>query len=219
MQKQILTIPHALLWHGREINESDKILTSFFESLEIAPIDRSVLDGANLTVAEATAMKQFASRSPHVSQNKAIVILHADALSNVVANAFLKLIEEPPAYLLIRLNAERVSAVLPTIRSRCQLEYMPRGDLGDCDYPLSTVDAMNLTEQLALADKLAKEENLPSIVTHWLMELEQDLLQGKPVDASIGLGQVLQNRLRSNMNRRVALEAWFINRYANQRSA
>ena len=210
------TVPHALLWHGRTVRETDDTITMLFESLNIAPVDRSILDGSTLTVAEATAMKQFAIRSPHTSAKKAIIILHADELSNVVANALLKLIEEPPSFLIIRLNAERASSVLPTIRSRCQLQYLPRTSSGNSTYPLAGIDAMSLTDQLALADTLAKDEQLPTVVTFWLGELEADLLRGEPVDASIALGQVLQDRLRSNANRRIVLESWFVNRYAHK---
>ena len=87
---------------------------------------------------------------------------------------------------------------------------------GNSTYPLAGIDAMSLTDQLALADTLAKDEQLPTVVTFWLGELEADLLRGEPVDASIALGQVLQDRLRSNANRRIVLESWFVNRYAHK---
>lgn len=211
---QTSTPPHALLWHGRSIGNDDPILIELVTATNIAPIDQMIVDGAVLKTQELTELKQFATLSPHMGDHKLIVITHADQLSNVVANGLLKLIEEPPSYLLVRINAERVSGVLPTIRSRCQLAFIQQSAERDDRFPLATIDQISITEQFVLAEKLAKDEALPAIVTYWLGELEGQLLRGVPVDVSIALGQTLLDHLRTNSNRRLALESWFIGRFA-----
>ena len=50
-----------------------------------------------------------------------VVIDGADRLTIAAANALLKVLEEPPSYLRFFLLAERLEAVMPTIRSRCAL--------------------------------------------------------------------------------------------------
>lgn len=49
----------------------------------------------------------------------------AEALSTSAANSLLKTLEEPPAGCHIVLISDRVSALLPTIRSRCQIWTVP----------------------------------------------------------------------------------------------
>lgn len=51
---------------------------------------------------------------------KAGVLLHADRLTDEAANAFLKLLEEPPGSSLLLLVTDAVHRLLPTIVSRCQ---------------------------------------------------------------------------------------------------
>ncbi len=208
------SIPHAVLWHGRTLGPDDPVLVEFIGAAEIAPIDQITVDGAMLKTQELAELKLFANLSPHLSRYKLVMITHADQLSSVVANGLLKLIEEPPTHLLIRLNADRVSAVLPTIRSRCQLVNLPSAIVTDDRFPLANVAAMTLTDQFALAETLAKDERLEAVVYFWLTELETALLRGEPVDASIELAQTLINRLRTNSSRRLALESWFIARFA-----
>jgi len=65
----------------------------------------------------------FASRSPALAKRKVIVVGDAErmvsqAASAEAANAFLKLLEEPPADTSILLTSSEPGALLPTIRSR-----------------------------------------------------------------------------------------------------
>jgi|GEM_PF-4868764 len=206
--------PHAVLWHGRSIGADDLVLTTLIKQAGIAPIDQQFIQGSELNVAAATILKSFASRSPHQSRYKLITIIEADQLSSAVANSLLKLIEEPPAFLLIRLNAQRASSVLVTLRSRCHQQFL--GDQVETDnrFPWHQVRQQSLAEQFALAETLAADDQLEAVVTHWLAELEADLLQGQPVDASIALGLQLVQRLRTNANRRLALESWFVSHHS-----
>lgn len=56
-----------------------------------------------------------------VQGNRRVAILReADALQEAAANALLKTLEEPPAFALLILTSSRPSALLPTLRSRCQ---------------------------------------------------------------------------------------------------
>jgi len=52
---------------------------------------------------------------------RAIIIEHAEAMTTEAQNAFLKVLEEPPADTVILLTAPNQRAVLPTILSRVQL--------------------------------------------------------------------------------------------------
>lgn len=62
---------------------------------------------------------RFVDCRPMEGRKKVLIIRQADRMNVFLANYLLKLIEEPPSYLLMLLITHRPSDVLPTIRSRC----------------------------------------------------------------------------------------------------
>jgi DNA polymerase-3 subunit delta' len=76
-----------------------------------------------LYVATVRAMLQAASRSPALGRRKVFIVGDAERMvpqegSDQAANAFLKLLEEPPADTTLILTSSEPGALLPTIRSR-----------------------------------------------------------------------------------------------------
>jgi len=71
-----------------------------------------------LTMEEVRLLQHFAAQTP-VAEEKVAIIRQADHFRPEVANALLKLLEEPPAYLKIVLLGES-EVLLPTIQSRVQ---------------------------------------------------------------------------------------------------
>jgi DNA polymerase-3 subunit delta' len=74
-------------------------------------------------VATVRALVQFAAYSPSIAKRKVIVVGDAERMvpqegSDQAANAFLKLLEEPPADTTIILTSSEPGSLLPTIRSR-----------------------------------------------------------------------------------------------------
>jgi DNA polymerase-3 subunit delta' len=72
-----------------------------------------------LTIKEVRELHHFAEHTP-VGETKILAIYHADLLKAEAANALLKLLEEPPAYLKIVLFAES-KRLLPTLISRLRV--------------------------------------------------------------------------------------------------
>ena len=62
-----------------------------------------------------------ASRTPFESARRVFVIERADELGDEAANRMLKTLEEPAAFVHMILLTDRLTEVLPTISSRCQL--------------------------------------------------------------------------------------------------
>jgi DNA polymerase III subunit delta' len=62
-----------------------------------------------------------AAIKPGVSQKKVFVVSEAEKLNDNSQNALLKVLEEPPVFCSIILLCTRLDALLPTIRSRCQI--------------------------------------------------------------------------------------------------
>ena len=74
-------------------------------------------------VATVRALVQFAAYSPSIAKRKVIVVGDAERMvpqegADQAANAFLKLLEEPPADTTIILTSSEPGSLLPTIRSR-----------------------------------------------------------------------------------------------------
>jgi DNA polymerase-3 subunit delta' len=61
-----------------------------------------------------------ATRTPFESRRRVFVIERADELGDEAANRMLKTLEEPASFVHIILLTDRLAAILPTIRSRCQ---------------------------------------------------------------------------------------------------
>lgn len=61
------------------------------------------------------------SLAPLPGSRKVAIVDDADTMNEASANAFLKTLEEPPPRAVLLLIASNLDALLPTIRSRCQL--------------------------------------------------------------------------------------------------
>lgn len=66
-------------------------------------------------------LKTEMSYKPVIAQKKIIIIVDADKMRHDAANALLKTLEEPQQDTLFILTCERITSILPTIRSRCQI--------------------------------------------------------------------------------------------------
>lgn len=86
-----------------------------------ATLDEDEATGIYLAAVEN--IRGQASRRPAMGRRSVFVVAEADRMvpqsaSPEAANAFLKLLEEPPGYVYLILTSSRPSALLPTIRSR-----------------------------------------------------------------------------------------------------
>jgi DNA polymerase-3 subunit delta' len=71
-------------------------------------------------IEQMTDLIRDVSLAPIRAERKLYIVTQADRMSISFANAFLKVLEEPPASVVFVLLARSQDAVLPTIRSRCQ---------------------------------------------------------------------------------------------------
>ncbi|MCX8052863.1 MAG: DNA polymerase III subunit, partial [Armatimonadetes bacterium] len=78
-------------------------------------------DGKNTKIEQMREMRDLAVLKPMRSRWKVNIVEQGDTLNEESANCILKLVEEPPYYLVNILLYHTVAAVLPTIRSRCQI--------------------------------------------------------------------------------------------------
>lgn len=77
-------------------------------------------DGADIKVDQIRQIADNLHFRPFEGRCRVIVLDGVERFREEAANAFLKSLEEPPAYVYFVLVASDVKALLPTIRSRCQ---------------------------------------------------------------------------------------------------
>jgi DNA polymerase-3 subunit delta' len=78
-------------------------------------------DGAFIKIDQIRELQRELILRPVEAPLKGCIIDDADRLNPAAANALLKTLEEPPGNALLILLTTRSAAVLPTVRSRCQL--------------------------------------------------------------------------------------------------
>lgn len=93
------------------------------ERLENGGIYEPSAGDQGIYVATIRALVHTAALSPALSRRKVLIVADAEQMvvqegSDQAANAFLKLLEEPPADTTIILTSSEAGALLPTIRSR-----------------------------------------------------------------------------------------------------
>lgn len=78
-----------------------------------------------IKVDQVRALIDDLSKTAQQGGYKVVILEPAEAMNTNAANALLKSLEEPAAKTLLMLVCHTPSAVLPTIRSRCQLRLLP----------------------------------------------------------------------------------------------
>ena len=78
-------------------------------------------DGKDITVGQVRALRSDAYIRPNEAQRKVYVIENAQTMNASAQNAMLKLLEEGPAYAAFLLLTDNAAALLPTVRSRCEV--------------------------------------------------------------------------------------------------
>ncbi len=78
-------------------------------------------EGDVLNVARVRALRSDAYIKPNEAPRKVYILEHAQDMNDSSQNALLKLLEEGPPYTAFLLLTDNATALLPTVRSRCQV--------------------------------------------------------------------------------------------------
>ncbi|MDT8364568.1 MAG: DNA polymerase III subunit delta' [Nitrosomonas sp.] len=78
-----------------------------------------------ITIVQIRELDDFVYLSTHQNRGRLVLIHPAEAMNHAAANALLKKLEEPPPDVMFILVTNDASALLATIRSRCQQIAMP----------------------------------------------------------------------------------------------
>lgn len=96
------------------------------------PLDDKGRQKKEILVDQIRAMISDAYIMPNEAERKVYIVANADSMNIAAQNAALKLLEEPPAGVVILLCAVNTRQLLPTVRSRCT-EVSCGGDMQESD--------------------------------------------------------------------------------------
>jgi len=105
----------------------------------------------SISIAEIRALRRKVELKAFEAPYKVVIIWHVEKIRTEAANAFLKLLEEPPENTVILMTTEDTTQILPTILSRCQIVPTHR-------IPQDTIKDVLINEhhiEYNLADELA----------------------------------------------------------------
>lgn len=104
------------------LQEWDFLVSELSKSVHPADFWQQKEPEKGVSIAEVRAMQRFALHSP-VGEYKVAVLRGGDVFRPETANALLKIVEEPPAYLYVVILSE-TGNFIPTLRSRLrQLQF------------------------------------------------------------------------------------------------
>lgn len=121
---------------------------------QAAESERKGTRNTSITIETIRDLKDEAYQRPNEGRKRIYLIAEAEALNDASVSALLKVLEEPPAHVLFLLIAPGVEAVLPTIRSRCQIVAMhaqPRAAVAQWLITIHGADAETAARVSALA--------------------------------------------------------------------
>jgi len=166
--------------------------------------------GKAIKVDQVRELTESLSKTAQQSGYKVVVLEPAEAMNTNAANALLKSLEEPAANTLLLLVSHSPSAVLPTIRSRCQLRALP---MPRQEQVLRWLSPLLVGRDIAAESLLAAARGAPLIA---LGLLEGDALEQREQQLQqltrLSLGQVSAIELAASWHNgdALALMEWLL---------
>ena len=81
-----------------------------------------------ISVDQIRELRRVIYLSPKICTKKVVIISEGNALNRAAANAFLKVLEEPPTDTVIIITTANLHGILPTILSRCSVTRLQQDD-------------------------------------------------------------------------------------------
>ncbi len=76
-------------------------------------------EGDEILIDDIRSVHSFVVKSPYYTKRKVVLIDNVENINVTAANAFLKILEEPPEHTIFILISSNLYKIIPTIRSRC----------------------------------------------------------------------------------------------------
>ena len=134
-------------------------------------------DDEKLGVEKTKEIRKFLTTKPFQSDKKVLIIESAENLTIDAQNSLLKLLEEPPGESIILLGVDSEQSLLPTILSRCQIEYLLDTPKTSFKYAqkIEELPSKTLEERFEFIEKLTEREVfLDEMLRFYRLKMHQD---------------------------------------------
>lgn len=181
---------------------------ALYESVDL--IDRTLVAAAEIDAKRARQIVVEAAQQPFGAR-RVLVIDGADILSEQVQNTLLKLLEEPPHFLIVILATPHPSLLLPTVRSR--LHPIP-AEPSLVDKPAR--ERRELPTESVLGGQLTGTKDRAALVA-LLEDLRQDAADAMLETPTANLIRAVDlldrsiRRLGQNANQKLVIDALLLN--------
>jgi len=176
MGNAMLIMQSILIIGGNLTSRQEKANQLSVVSCQLSVVDILTVEGNNsIGIEQIRELKQWISRKPHSSQNKAVLIPQAEKLTLEAQNSLLKTLEEPPKNTLIILTAPNEGFLLPTIVSRCKIiRLKPQSEIEIDKSTLSyTLDATRYTLHAKPGERIQKAQEIAKTREKTILFLDQ----------------------------------------------
>ena len=142
----------------------------------------------SIGINKARELKRFFSQRPYSSDAKITIVEDAQYLTLQAQNALLKILEEPPEYATIILEAPNKNDLIETVISRCQMMRVQNVNTDSRSAKIAVTEAANSkvwskiknladAQKLDLAEKYAKQDRIKVIkaMGTWITQEREEL--------------------------------------------
>lgn len=202
-----MSAPQSILLITNQPNVA--LQRNFGIDLTVPHLDMFVLESdKSIGIDLVREVKLFAQTRPVIKPRKHVIIPQADRLTQEAQNALLKILEEPPPYLVIILAINNVQQLLDTIISRCQIitDQLPISSTPALD-SLTPLLQRAPTQRLDALPPTTTKEAALSFCNELLMSAAHHLRTNPSTETSHNLDILLscQTHLTQNANPTLAV--------------
>lgn len=155
---------------------------TLLESRQIQSTDFFAVQESPIKISHVRELVSWLYLKPHSSPKRIAVLYHAELMTTEAANSLLKVLEEPPEYAILILQAMRKETILPTILSRCQIirQQKSADENSLQDYiSVEKIADMPVIDRFNLVNQIVEQKKVDQFINFWEKEIRRDLLHGR----------------------------------------
>lgn len=190
-------------------------LNKLHKDLKISPFDIDIAENEkSIGIEEIRNLQKKIFLKPAQGNLKTLIIKSSENLTKEAQNALLKVLEEPPASIVIILTTISKDLLLPTIVSRCKIIELedsrakhPKNEISQYpDLLMSLFRGDGAGSRLKLAEKMGKtKEDALEAIEKMILAAREQL-----VDNALNPGQKEKNLISQYLNTLISLNKTYI---------
>jgi len=216
---------HSYLFYTNDFlkckNDVELLIKGIFKNNNLKSLENDYVcinksDKKNIQKEEILNIKNIIFNTSYINEKRLYLIEEADKLNSSSANMILKFLEEPADNIIALFITTNIDAVLPTIKSRCQIVNVMYNNEYSYDNELVKVldDYLQKNKYIAIFEtknyfKKYDRTELIKILENYLVYLSLNVLNNENIIMIKKINKVL-NLLNNNVNVDYAFDVLFL---------